>query len=425
MNMKTKKWYMVFGMIFIASSIMAQNNAFGDDIYFSRKSNNAGAVVSQSQNVTTSQVEPVRRETPVVLEATIPGDRDVDEYNRRYINDNRYVDQAVDSVDTTEYVDGELTQKIIRFQDPSKVVISGTDNLNVYWDGEGYELNFDDPSSANLTININNSWSPGWGWNSWGPTWGWGWNSPWSPSWSWGWNSWGPGWGWGWNSSWGPGWGWGWNSWGPGWGWNSWWGSGWGGGWSRPSGGWWAGGGNFRNNQGYNRSQFARNNTRNNSVGTARDGANARNYSSTRAASSIRSGISRDDIISGSARQSGTRNQSTTGVTARPSVTRESGSSVTRGDGSSVIRGNSVSTPSAAPSRTRVSPTNSSSSSSSVSRLSSTRSSSSGSYSTPSSSSSSSGSYSAPSSSSRSSGGGSSYSGGGGGRSSGGGGGRR
>ena len=141
--MKTKKWYMIFVMIFIASSVTAQDDAFGDDIYYSSK--------NKKTEVQKPKTEPVKkvRETPVVLEATVSSERDVDEYNRRYINDKEYIDEAIDENDTI-YVDGELTQRIVKFHDPSKVIISGTDNVNIYYDGESYELDFDEPSSSGL-----------------------------------------------------------------------------------------------------------------------------------------------------------------------------------------------------------------------------------------------------------------------------------
>ncbi|MDR0769173.1 MAG: hypothetical protein LBE71_04645 [Dysgonamonadaceae bacterium] len=183
MNMKTKTLHMIFVVIFTVSSAMAQDNAFEDDIYFSSK-NKKPAVI---------QSEPAKKENTIVLEATVPaGGRSVDEYNRRYVNDTEYIDEALtDETDTIiEYADGELTQRIVRFHDPSKVVISGADNVNIYYADGSYALYFDEPSSDGLSININTSygyspWYAGWdpwyyGYGRYSPWhYGYGWYSPW------------------------------------------------------------------------------------------------------------------------------------------------------------------------------------------------------------------------------------------------------
>ena len=149
--------------------------------------------------------------------------RDVDEYNRRYTDEEVYEAPADDSslaqnssaASSQQYsesyaTDGSddytYTKRIRAFYNP--VVIVETPDL--YYDAALLTY-----TVAALTPSF---WYPSWGWNYWGPSYHWSWHySPWS--WSWGWNwaydPWfGPSWyspwhycGWGWSHHWhGGGW---------------------------------------------------------------------------------------------------------------------------------------------------------------------------------------------------------------------------
>lgn len=149
--------------------------------------------------------------------------RDVDEYNRRYTDEEVYEVPADDSslaqnssaASSQQYsesyaTDGSddytYTKRIRAFYNP--VVIVETPDL--YYDAALLTY-----TVAALTPSF---WYPSWGWDYWGPSYHWSWHySPWS--WSWGWNwaydPWfGPSWyspwhycGWGWSHHWhGGGW---------------------------------------------------------------------------------------------------------------------------------------------------------------------------------------------------------------------------
>lgn len=130
--------------------------------------------------------------------------RNVDEYNRRYVN--REV------VDTTLNENGDFvyTRRIERFYNPEIVSGSGNEDLQYnYYEAQAEKES--SPTYVNVYVNdpwYSNSWRypyyyTSWGWDPyyWGPGW-------YGPSWSWSWN-WGPSWGWGpsWAWNWGPGWG--------------------------------------------------------------------------------------------------------------------------------------------------------------------------------------------------------------------------
>ena len=213
--MKTLKGLVLLMMLFFAFTAIAQNNVFVDDIY-APKSRKTEPVVEKVKVVPVKQ-----QEIPVVVETTtVSDDRDVDEYNRRYTD----VDVSEGEYDeATVYVDGELTERIVRFHDPSKITIIGADNMNIRFDGDGYVIAFDEPVDNQPYVNfafgggfypwygwhnpwVVSSWHRPWGWSSWGwhDPWGWnswGWHDPWCWHNSWGWNS------WGWHNSWGGSWG--------------------------------------------------------------------------------------------------------------------------------------------------------------------------------------------------------------------------
>jgi hypothetical protein len=204
--MKTLKCYLSVTLLFFAFSLVAQNRFFDDDIYAPRR-NNPEPQVEEPR----VQAVPEREvQAPVVVAERSYGSRDVDEYNRRY------ADQDVEEGDIIyEYVDGELTQRIVMFHDPSKITIAGADNVNIYYDGEEYVIDFARPApqvSLNVGVGLGSPWHSPWGWNDpwywsnpwyfnrWNSPWAWSsWNSPWNNPWYW--SSWnrpwyGPGWGW-------------------------------------------------------------------------------------------------------------------------------------------------------------------------------------------------------------------------------------
>jgi len=282
--MKAIKNYVLLALMFVTISVTAQNDAFGDDVYFSSKDNKVEPPKKEVVNANTPSSS-----SSVVVAATVSNDRDVDEYNRRYLSDDTssYVDEPVndsianDQNNTTD--DGGVTQRIVKFHDPSKIIIVGADNVNVSYDNNSntYQLDFDQPASSGLSINLNSGY--GWnnpcyygypyyggGWNSW--YYG-GWYSPWYTSWY---SPWFYG---GWNSPWYYG-GW----YGPGY---------WG--WSYPFyGGWYGGGGYY---YGSNKGSYYSNGRQSNLVGSR--SSSAANYSAARSSY----GNSRSSAISTTTRE--------------------------------------------------------------------------------------------------------------------------
>jgi hypothetical protein len=193
--MKTNRWFLLLVMILITGSATAQGNDFDDDIYSSSKSRKTvqsdATAKGQTTAVTTSK--PQRQ---VTVETVLAGERDVDEYNRRYSDSGEYSDEpvAADGNTAGEYADSELTERIVRFHNPEKIIVSGADNLNVAYNGEDYELNFNEPENSSVNIYVNNyggggglydPWYAGYGWyrpyyySGWYSPWYGGWYSPW------------------------------------------------------------------------------------------------------------------------------------------------------------------------------------------------------------------------------------------------------
>ncbi|MCL1938029.1 MAG: hypothetical protein FWF52_06520 [Candidatus Azobacteroides sp.] len=179
--MRTLNWCTFIAMLFFTFTAMAQDDSFGDDVYSSAKSKKSKP---KTENVKPAQTE---RETPVVI-ATMPSDRDIDEYNRRYVNTNDYIDEI--AADSLEYREGEATQRIVKFHDPSKITIVGADNVNINYDGETYEIDFDEPNNDALSINAYGSryGYPYYAYSPWADPWYFrGWYNPWYYSWYGGW----------------------------------------------------------------------------------------------------------------------------------------------------------------------------------------------------------------------------------------------
>ena len=212
--MKTVRWYALFVVLFVAFSVTAQDKTFGDDVYFSSKSKK-NEIPQEKEEVVFTVTETVK---PVVVEATLSSERDVDEYNRRYTNNSEtYVDEPVepDMDEEIVYVDGELTQRIVRFHDPTKVTIVGADNVSIYMDGDEYQIVFNEPVNNNARSYYYSGFYDPWYYSGWYSPWRYNYYDPWY---YYGYNPWyygGYHWGWhrpwygygGWHNSWyGGGW---------------------------------------------------------------------------------------------------------------------------------------------------------------------------------------------------------------------------
>ncbi|MDR1561749.1 MAG: hypothetical protein LBS54_01510 [Dysgonamonadaceae bacterium] len=183
--MKTNRLFLFLVMMFITLSATAQNNAFDDDIYHSPKDNKAVQVTT-----TVKTVAEMPRQ--IAVTAIVNDERDVDEYNRRYSDSGEYYDEPVVTAanDTVyEYVDGDLTKRIVRFHNPEKVIVSGADNMNVEYNGEDYELSFNEPDNSSVNISVYNYGGGGyydpfyWGYGWHRPYYYSGWYSPWYSPW--------------------------------------------------------------------------------------------------------------------------------------------------------------------------------------------------------------------------------------------------
>jgi hypothetical protein len=198
--MKTNRWFLIMAAIFVAGSVFAQSEVFDDDIYASSKSKKSTVAVKKEV-----AAEPEQK-TVSQVETLVVEDRDVDEYNRRYASNNAYSDATTEEAvnDTVyEYVDGELSERIVKFHNPDKIVITGAgENVNIRYTDEGYELTFSDEADSDISSDY---YSPlyfdaGWGgwfspysyYSGWYSPWRYGWYSPWyswayyDPWYSWG-----------------------------------------------------------------------------------------------------------------------------------------------------------------------------------------------------------------------------------------------
>ncbi len=113
----------------------------------------------------------------------IENNRDVDEYNRRYVTrDTTQIDSAM----VDDYADFAYTDRIQRFHNPSVV-----DEAN---DIELAEL-YNDSKASSVTVIVSpNTLSPNWAWSVGYNNWIYGWSSPvyspWYYDWTWGWSGW-------------------------------------------------------------------------------------------------------------------------------------------------------------------------------------------------------------------------------------------
>lgn len=199
-------------MMMLMGSLVIAGYAQDDDVYFvpSKKKQNTQPAEEYVPNESTyTPITPY--DTPNDYDNWADGrengDRDVDEYNRRYRNDNLDNDSTATDSNWTEpedYANGDCTARLVRFHAPhAGYVVSSpyyADVVDVWLDPWFY-----DP------------WYSPWGWYSWNYGW-YGWNYGWGYGWHYGWG-WSPYWG----SYWGPGWAWcdPWHhhhhGWGPGW----------------------------------------------------------------------------------------------------------------------------------------------------------------------------------------------------------------
>ncbi|MCL1943305.1 MAG: hypothetical protein FWF54_07155, partial [Candidatus Azobacteroides sp.] len=146
--------------------------------------------------VTKKEVTKAPEKQPqIVVTSNKPMTVSVDEYNRVYRNN--------DEPDTIAYNDDEYTSdednyqysdRIDRFHNVNSVVITGSDDINVYVPENNWNVyingryNYGSPYYYGWG-GLYGGWSFGWGWNVWcDPYWAWNW------SWDWGW----PGYSWGW-----------------------------------------------------------------------------------------------------------------------------------------------------------------------------------------------------------------------------------
>ncbi|GAB6395347.1 MAG: hypothetical protein MdMp024_1659 [Bacteroidales bacterium] len=178
-------------MVLLMASATAQE-AFMDDVYF-----------SSGKNKTAEEKQTVAYATPVTTATTFSssGDRDVDEYNRRYASasDAYYDEDTVVIQNNQRTSDTEYSERIIRYHSPSKITIAGADKVDLYLSDGYYAYSYDTDYSdgganVNFSINVGNGWGSYYGWYD---PWYYGYSpwfyrhSPWYYS-SWGWN-----WGWG------------------------------------------------------------------------------------------------------------------------------------------------------------------------------------------------------------------------------------
>jgi len=178
--MKTNKILLAILMIAVPFFGFAQE---WDDIYADPNRNEPVKIQREPR-------EPQKKKVVVVqgnasnMEVTANG-RDVDEYNRRGINDSSS-DEQVYTNDTIDYEEYEYTDRIVRFHDPeSSIKITGAEEVIVYMDDDLYE------NYNNRGWNTNLYFGGGWGssfypwydpwyYSSWRSPWYYGrWYDPW------------------------------------------------------------------------------------------------------------------------------------------------------------------------------------------------------------------------------------------------------
>lgn len=154
-----------------------------DDIYFNsskKKETKKNEDKKQGQKVSQVDYFSVNSNEDFV---EIENNRDVDEYNRRYVNRDT---TQIDSARVDDYADFEYTDRIQRFHNSSVV-----EEAN---DAEITQLYKDSKTSSVTIVVAPNSWSPYWTWGVGYRSWAYGWTSsvysPWYYDWTWGYSGW-------------------------------------------------------------------------------------------------------------------------------------------------------------------------------------------------------------------------------------------
>ena len=177
-----KKRLVVLMSVFLTVSAITVAQEF-DDIYFnSSKKKETKKDTDKKQGQKVNHADYYNVNSNAVFEE-IENNRDVDEYNRRFVNRDTL---KIDSAMINECAEFAYTERIQRFHNPSVI-----DEAN---DAEIIQLYNNSKPTVNVIVSPN-SWSPYWAWGIGYSTWGYGWNSPvyspWYYDWSWGWSGWG------------------------------------------------------------------------------------------------------------------------------------------------------------------------------------------------------------------------------------------
>ena len=192
--MRSMKLTSLLMMLLMAFSAVAQEEFF-DDVYFSSKSKKKKAQVEEKQS---PQPNPTVSQQGKAKTSSF-SEQEIDAYNRRYSSDSDAEERAEGQEASSEvrstserHSDTEYTERIIRYHSPSKITITGADQVDLCLsDGYySYDTNYSDGgSNVNVNINIGNAWGSPWydpwyyGYNPWwtyspryyGPSWGFGW----------------------------------------------------------------------------------------------------------------------------------------------------------------------------------------------------------------------------------------------------------
>lgn len=175
-----RKWtslLILFGAIFLSG--FAQD----DDIYFVPSK----AKKQQAQQPAPARVSPVAGTTTSNREDTADwaagriSNRDVDDYNRRYVNHNDSLYEEMQSEDTQS---GIYTTRLVRFHSPRVGIYVSSPFYADYYD-YWYDYGFLPDYHWSSIYGPWYGW--GWSWNRW-PYWNtwWGWHSPyWDYCWNW------------------------------------------------------------------------------------------------------------------------------------------------------------------------------------------------------------------------------------------------
>ena len=173
--MKTMKSVYLTSLLLLAAISATAQEDYYDDVYFSTKSKKRERTDERRMSASD---RPASRQRYDRDRDNFDSDRDVDAYNRRYTDSSTadYNDYDRDARDDNRKAkaserrgDHEYSERIIRYHSPSKITITGADNVDLNLSDGYYSYSYDtDYSGGRTNVNIKVTVDNGWdAWYSW------------------------------------------------------------------------------------------------------------------------------------------------------------------------------------------------------------------------------------------------------------------